>query len=67
MGLLDAVWSFLFEFRFTGSVDHDESGLNVDITLIVPNIRPYHFCMTFDLEEESAICYAFWFPYEVYI
>ena len=29
--------------------------------------RPYHFCMTFDLEEECYICYAFWFPYVVYI
>ena len=32
-----------------------------------PSFRPYHFCMTFDLEEESYICYAFWVPYEVYI
>ena len=31
-----------------------------------PN-RPCHFCMTFDLEEECYICYAFWVPYEVYI
>ena len=29
--------------------------------------RDYHFCITFDLEEESYICYAFWVPYEVYI
>ena len=29
--------------------------------------RHYHFCMTFDLEKESYICYAFWVPYEVYI
>ena len=29
--------------------------------------RPSHFCMTFNLEEECYICYAFWFPYEVYI
>ena len=31
------------------------------------HIRDYHFCITFDLEEESYICYAFWVPYEVYI
>ena len=31
------------------------------------DIRPCHFCMTFDLEEECYICYAFWLPYEVYI
>ena len=29
--------------------------------------RHYHFCMTFDLEKESLICYAFWVPHEVYI
>ena len=29
--------------------------------------RHYHFCMTFDLEKESYICYAFWVPYKVYI
>ena len=26
-----------------------------------------HFCITFDFEDESYICYAFWVPYEVYI
>ena len=30
-------------------------------------IRDYHFCITFDFEDESYICYAFWVPYEVYI
>ena len=34
---------------------------------IVPVTRPCHFCMTFDLELESYICYVFWVPYEVYI
>ena len=29
--------------------------------------RECHFCMTFDLEGECYICYAFWVPYEVYI
>ena len=29
--------------------------------------RQSHFCMTFNLEEECYICYAFWVPYEVYI
>ena len=30
-------------------------------------IRDYHFCITFDFEDESYICYAFWVPHEVYI
>ena len=30
-------------------------------------IRTCHFCITFDFEDESYICYAFWVPYEVYI
>ena len=30
-------------------------------------IRNCHFCITFDFEDESYICYAFWVPYEVYI
>ena len=29
--------------------------------------RTCHFCITFDFEDESYICYAFWVPYEVYI
>ena len=29
--------------------------------------RECHFCMTFDLEGECYICYAFWVPYEVYV
>ena len=29
--------------------------------------RNCHFCITFDFEDESYICYAFWVPYEVYI
>ena len=33
----------------------------------VSNIRPSHFCMTLDLEEESYIYYSFWVLYEVYI
>ena len=31
------------------------------------SIRTCHFCITFDFEDESYICYAFWVPYEVYI
>ena len=30
-------------------------------------ISKSHFCITFDFEDESYICYAFWVPYEVYI
>ena len=29
--------------------------------------RTYHFCITFDLKDESYVCYAFWVPYDVYI
>ena len=31
------------------------------------HISKSHFCITFDFEDESYICYAFWVPYEVYI
>ena len=38
---------------------------SVPIHLILHNkgcldIRDYHFCITFDFEDESYICYAFW-------
>ena len=42
-------------------------GYEYEKNLIKFLIRPCHFCMTFDFEEESYICYALWVPYEVYI
>ena len=37
-----------------------------EVIMILP-ISKSHFCITFDFEDESYICYAFWVPYEVYI